>query len=69
MHPVASNAWIDEHHEVAETTAEKNVCRACHGQSGQGTPLSRTPVARTMDGRNFARGEAVTCTKCHSNEL
>lgn len=69
MHPVANNAWIDEHHEVAETTAEKNVCRACHGQSGQGTPLSRTPVARTMDGRSFAQGEAVTCTKCHSNEL
>jgi cytochrome c2 len=69
MHPVASNAWIDEHHEVAETTAEKNVCRACHGQSGQGTPLSRTPVARTMDGRSFAQGEAVTCSKCHGNKL
>ena len=69
MHPVANSSWIDHHHEVAETTAEKNVCRACHGMTGQGTPLSRTPVARTMDGRSFAKGEAVTCTKCHSNKL
>ncbi|MBI1285503.1 MAG: hypothetical protein GC183_14405 [Thiobacillus sp.] len=69
MHPVASSTWIEHHHEVAETTAQKNACRACHGMTGQGTPLSRTPIARTMDGRNFAKGEAVNCTKCHGNKL
>jgi cytochrome c2 len=69
MHPVANSTWINHHHEVAETTSQKNICRACHGMTGLGTPLSRTPVARTMDGRSFAKGEAVNCTKCHGNEL
>jgi cytochrome c2 len=69
MHPVADSNWIEHHENMAETTAQKNTCRACHGMTGQGTPLSRTPVARTVGGRSFAKGEAVTCTKCHSNEL
>ncbi|MDD4880127.1 MAG: Calx-beta domain-containing protein [Gallionellaceae bacterium] len=69
MHPVADGNWINHHHEIAETTTEKNACRACHGVSGQGTPLSRTPIARTMSNRSFAKGEQVTCSKCHSNKL
>jgi len=73
MHPVADGNWISNHEDVAETTAQKNTCRACHGQTGQGTPLSRVPVARTFNveggTRTFAKGEQVTCTKCHSNKL
>jgi hypothetical protein len=69
MHPVGSSTWINDHEHVADTTSQKNVCRACHGQNGQGTPLSRVPVARTVGSRTFAKDEQVTCTKCHSNEL
>ena len=69
MHPVGSSTWISNHEDVASTTAQKNVCRACHGMTGQGTPLSRVPVARTVGSRTFAKGEQVTCTKCHGNEL
>ena len=46
-----------------------NNCRACHGQNGQGTVLSKVPVARTVGSRSFTKGEQVTCTKCHGNEL
>lgn len=77
MHPVASSQWIKDHHDISETSTQKNACRACHGMRGEGTVLSRVPVARTLtysdDGRtrtvNFAKGEKVTCTKCHSNKL
>ena len=69
MHPIADSNWINHHHEIAETTSQKNACRACHGATGQGTVLSRTPITRTMDGRSFAKGEQVNCTRCHSNKL
>jgi len=69
MHPVGNSTWISQHKEIAKTTGQKNACRACHGLTGQGTPLSRAPVARTVDNRSFAKGEQVTCTKCHSNKL
>lgn len=69
MHPVGNSTWISQHKEIAETTAEKNACRACHGMTGQGTPLSRTPISRTVGNRTFAAGEQVTCSKCHGNEL
>ena len=69
MHPVGNSTWISQHKEIAKTTAQKNTCRACHGMTGQGTPLSRVPVARTVGTRSFAKGEQVTCTKCHSNKL
>jgi hypothetical protein len=69
MHPVGNSTWISQHKEVAKTTEQKNTCRACHGQTGQGTPLSRVPVARMVGNRSFAQGEQVTCTKCHGNKL
>jgi hypothetical protein len=77
MHPVGSSSWVSGHENLAETSAQKNTCRACHGLTGQGTPLSRVPVARVVtyshDGVtrtiSFAKGEQVTCTKCHSNQL
>ncbi len=69
MHPVGSSSWISGHEDLAESTTQKNACRACHGQTGQGTPLSRVPVARIVGSRTFAKGEQVTCTKCHGNKL
>ena len=67
--PVASSSWISGHEDLADSTSGKNACRACHGMRGQGTPLSRVPVARTVGSRTFAKGEQVTCTKCHENKL
>jgi post-segregation antitoxin (ccd killing protein) len=69
MHPVASSGWISGHEDLASSTGQKNTCRACHGATGQGTPLSKVPVARTVGTRTFAKGEQVTCTKCHENKL
>ena len=77
MHPVGSSQWVKDHHDIAHDGAQKDACRACHGMRGEGTVLSRVPVARTLtythDGAtrtvSFAKGEQVTCTKCHGNEL
>jgi len=69
MHPVGNSSWISGHHNIADNTTQKNSCRACHGLHGGGTPLSRVPIARTVGSRTFAKGEQVTCTKCHENQL
>jgi hypothetical protein len=66
MHPVGSSSWISGHEDHV---GDGNACRACHGMTGQGTPLSRVAVARTVGTPTFAKGEQVTCTKCHSNQL
>ena len=46
-------------------------CRACHGQSLQGTPLSKTPVTRTFNVEDAGNvtlpaGTQVRCNHCHS---
>jgi len=67
MHPVGDSRFISNHKDIV--SSQRANCRACHGQTGQGTVLSKVPVARTVGSRSFAKGEQVTCTKCHSNEL
>ena len=59
----------------------ENECRACHGQNGQGTVLSRMAEDRVLECKDqtafcpngnsvlFPKGHAVGCTECHSNEL
>jgi hypothetical protein len=66
MHQVANSQFISSHRNVV---GNGDQCRACHGRTGQGTVLSKVPVARTVGSRSFAKGEQVTCTKCHGNEL
>jgi hypothetical protein len=68
LHNVNDSRWVDENHG---SYYERNPssCQACHGTDLRGTPLSRTPVARTFhveDGTvTLPAGTAVGCTHCH----
>jgi hypothetical protein len=72
MHPVGNTRFADGGHE---NMAKQNgdACRACHGQNGEGSVLSRTATDRDFtgmkDGGFMPKGTPVTCTDCHSNEL
>jgi len=71
MHPVADQRFVGGHDSLAERN--RNDCRACHGQNGQGTVLSKVATNRTLsaDGRRITltKGQMVTCNLCHENEL
>jgi hypothetical protein len=72
MHPVGRTDFADGGHErLAENNP--NACRACHGNNGEGSVLSRTAADRDFrgmeDGGLVAAGTPVTCTMCHGNEL
>ncbi|MET0065220.1 MAG: PKD domain-containing protein [Candidatus Thiodiazotropha sp.] len=72
MHPVGNTRFSNGGHEnFAENN--RNACRACHGRNGEGTVLSRAATDRTLsnEGRtvSISKGEMVTCTHCHENEL
>jgi hypothetical protein len=72
MHPVGETNFADGGHEnLAERNP--NACRACHGNNGQGSVLSRAAADRDFrgmeDGGIVLKGEPVTCTECHENEL
>ncbi|MCU7864076.1 MAG: PKD domain-containing protein [Candidatus Thiodiazotropha sp. (ex Lucinoma borealis)] len=80
LHPVGDTDFADGGHAgLAERSS--NECRACHGDNGQGTVLSRMATDRVLqcdndtnfcpDGNNvlFPKGHMVGCTECHENEL
>ncbi|MHC1742942.1 MAG: hypothetical protein AB9873_07915 [Syntrophobacteraceae bacterium] len=71
MHPVGQQNFVNGHDGLAE--GNQDACRACHGQNGEGTVLSRVSANRTVsaEGRQIAltKGQQVTCTLCHGNEL
>jgi hypothetical protein len=73
MHPVGANTRFADggHENLAENNP--NACRACHGNNGEGTVLSQAAARRDFrsleDGGIVERGEPVTCTECHENEL
>jgi hypothetical protein len=67
MHPVGDSRFISNHKDIV--SANRAQCQACHGQTGQGTVLSKVSVNRTVGSRTFTKGEQITCTRCHSNEL
>ncbi|MEJ2591276.1 MAG: PKD domain-containing protein [Candidatus Thiodiazotropha sp.] len=72
MHPVGNTSFSNGGHEhLAESN--RNACRACHGQNGEGTVLSRAAADRSLsnEGRtvNIAKGTMVNCSHCHSNKL
>ena len=72
MHPVGITSFADGGHENLAKN-NPNACRACHGNNGEGSVLSRTAIARNFTGlkrgTNVPKGYQVTCTDCHSNEL
>ena len=67
MHPVGESRFISGHENLAENN--RNQCRTCHGQNGQGTVLSKVSVNRTVGSRTFTKGEQITCSRCHENQL
>ncbi len=80
MHPVGDALWNEEHEELAENNGD--ACRACHGNNGEGSVLSRMADTRTLkcdeeglpgcgnDERiTLTRGTEVSCDLCHENEL
>ncbi|MCU7940941.1 MAG: hypothetical protein KZQ74_03670, partial [gamma proteobacterium symbiont of Bathyaustriella thionipta] len=61
-----------------ETIAKQNpnACRACHGLNGEGSVLSRAATDRSLPAKEdndprilLNKGDMVTCTLCHKNEL
>lgn len=68
LHNINDARWYDDGHESFYEN-NKNSCKACHGLSLTGTPLSRVPIARSfrVDGqtRTFSQGAMVSCDKCH----
>lgn len=67
LHPVGDSRFISGHENLAESN--RNQCRACHGQTGQGTVLSKVSVDRTVGSRTFTKGEMISCSRCHENKL
>ena len=82
LHVVGATRFANGGHEdIAERNPD--ACRACHGQNGEGTVLSRMAVDRVLEcegeeggvfcggssSKLFPKGKMVRCDDCHSNEL
>ena len=67
MHPVGDSRFISGHSNLVGSNRAQ--CQACHGQTGQGTVLSKVSVNRTVGSRTFTQGEMISCSRCHSNPL
>ncbi len=69
MHVVGNTNFADGDHK-RNWDHNGDPCRACHGQNGEGTVLSRTSTDRNLPDVGFvAKGTPITCTMCHGNEL
>ena len=70
MHAVGITNFADAKHKE---NLNKDACRECHGQNGEGSVLSRTAADRDFtgikDGGFVPKGTPVTCSECHSNKL
>lgn len=68
LHNINDARWYNGGHE-SFYESNKNTCRACHGLTLAGSPLSKVPIARsfTVEGqtRSFNKGDFVNCNKCH----
>jgi hypothetical protein len=65
MHPVGDSQFISGHESLFDSNRAQ--CQACHGQTGQGTVLSKVAVNRTVGRRSFTKDELIACNRCHSN--
>ena len=67
MHVVGNTRFADGGHA---DNINRNACRDCHGQNGEGSVLSRTAADRNLPDVGFVpKGTPITCTMCHGNEL
>ena len=65
MHPIG-NQWVEDHHDVAESSTTRADCAYCHGADFRGSPLSRVKVAKTFEDHSYAAGDMVSCYDCHN---
>ena len=84
MHPVGNNgysaSWVNSHEGYVNSRGTAD-CKACHGQKGEGTVLSKVAVARpglkcergtlctTESTVTLAAGAQVGCAMCHANPI
>ncbi|MGB5472175.1 MAG: PKD domain-containing protein [Gammaproteobacteria bacterium] len=67
MHVVGNTSFADGGHRQ---NINRNACRTCHGQNGEGSVLSRTAADRNLPDVGFvAKGTPIRCNMCHGNEL
>lgn len=70
MHPVGQS-WAAGHENLAKQNLD--ACRACHGQTGQGTVLSKVRAVRTITvgggTKTLSPGTLLGCGVCHRNPL
>ena len=68
MHNVNDGRWVDEQHEDFYER-DANSCKACHGKSLEGTPLSKVAANRSfrVEGSTVTlqKGQQVSCDLCH----
>jgi hypothetical protein len=67
MHPVNDSNFVEGHDDLVGSSRAQ--CQACHGQTGQGTVLSKAAANRTLAGHTLTKGQMITCGTCHSNPL
>jgi hypothetical protein len=67
MHPVNDSNFVKEHEDLFDNNRAQ--CRACHGQTGQGTVLSKAAATRNLAGHTLIKGQKIACSTCHDNPL
>jgi hypothetical protein len=67
MHPVNDSRFSSGHSNLVSSNRAQ--CQACHGQTGQGTVLSKVAANRSLSGRTLTKGQMVSCGTCHGNPL
>ena len=67
MHMVGDTNFADGGHE---SNLNRNACRDCPGENGEGSVLLRTAADRNLPDVGFVpKGTPITCGMCHDNEL
>jgi hypothetical protein len=65
MHVVGNQTWMSGSHGplvACPPTSNQDLCRTCHGLTGEGTVLSKAAIRRAA---NIDARDVVTCTTCH----
>jgi cytochrome c553 len=65
--------WVNRHQQFLETNPIRT-CKACHGNAGEGTVLSKVATKRTLKAEDnktvtLVKGTLVHCGLCHENPV
>jgi hypothetical protein len=67
MHPVNDSNFVEGHDDLVSSNSTQ--CKACHGQTGLGTVLSKAAANRNLAGHALTKGQMIACSNCHNNPL